>query len=41
LLARKRHGRIAITNADSAGSAYTNAVIDMARRAVQELRARP
>jgi spermidine dehydrogenase len=37
LLARKRHGRIAMANADSAGSAYTNAAIDMAWRAVQEL----
>ncbi|MDP3653604.1 MAG: NAD(P)-binding protein [Rhodoferax sp.] len=39
LLARKRHGRIAMANADSAGSAYTNAAIDMAWRAVQELKA--
>ncbi len=39
LLARKRHGRIAMANADSAGNAYINAAIDMAWRAVQELRA--
>lgn len=41
LLARKRHGRIAMANADSAGSAYINAAIDMAWRAVRELRAHP
>lgn len=39
LLARKRLGNIAMANADSAGSAYTNAAIDMAWRAVQELKA--
>lgn len=37
-LARKRHGRIAIANADAAGKAYTDAAIDMAWRAVQELK---
>ncbi|MEJ5999418.1 FAD/NAD(P)-binding protein [Paucibacter soli] len=36
-LARRRHGRIAIANADAAGSAYTQAAIDMAWRAVREL----
>lgn len=38
LQARRRHGRIVIANADAAGSAYTNAAIDMAWRAVQELK---
>ncbi len=36
--ARKPHGRIAIANADSAGEAYSNFAIDMAWRAVNELK---
>jgi hypothetical protein len=36
--ARKRHGRIAIANADAAGRAYTDAAIDTAWQAVQELK---
>jgi spermidine dehydrogenase len=38
LQARRLHGRIAIANADAAGRAYTDAAIDMAWRAVQELK---
>ncbi len=37
--ASKRHGNIVIANADAAGKAYTDAAIDMAWRAVQELKA--
>ncbi len=37
-LASKRHGRIAIANADATGRAYTDAAIDAAWRAVQELK---
>ena len=37
LKARKRHGNIVMAGADSAGRAYTDAAIDMAWRAVQEL----
>jgi spermidine dehydrogenase len=36
-VARKPHGRIAIANADAAAYAYTDAAIDQAYRAVQEL----
>ncbi len=36
-VARKSHGRIAIANADAAAYAYTDAAIDQAYRAVQEL----
>ena len=36
-IARKRFGRIAIANADAAAYAYTDAAIDQAYRAVQEL----
>ena len=35
--ARQRYGRIAIANSDAAGEAYTNAAIDQAHRAVNEL----
>jgi spermidine dehydrogenase len=35
--ARQRFGRIAIANADAAAYAYTDAAIDQAHRAVQEL----
>lgn len=35
--ARQRHGRIAIANADAAAYSYTDAAIDHAHRAVQEL----
>lgn len=37
--ASKRHGNIVIANADAAGKAYTDAAIDMAWRAVQEIKA--
>lgn len=36
-LARRRHGNIVMANADSAGRAYTDAAIDMAWRAVDEI----
>jgi spermidine dehydrogenase len=36
-VARKPYGRIAIANADAAAYAYTDAAIDQAYRAVQEL----
>lgn len=36
--ARARHGRIVIANADAAGKAYTDAAIDMAWRAVQDIK---
>jgi spermidine dehydrogenase len=36
-VARKPHGRISIANADAAAYAYTDAAIDQAYRAVQEL----
>jgi len=36
-VARRRHGRIAIANADAAAYSYTDAAIDHAHRAVQEL----
>ena len=36
-VARRPHGRIAIANADAAAYAYTDAAIDHAHRAVQEL----
>ena len=36
-VARKTFGRIAIANADAAAYAYTDAAIDQAYRAVQEL----
>ena len=36
-VARKPHGRIAIANADAAAYSYTDAAIDQAYRAVQEL----
>jgi len=36
-VARRRHGRIAIANADAAAYSYTDAAIDQAHRAVQEL----
>jgi spermidine dehydrogenase len=38
-LGRKRFGRIAIANSDAAASAYTDAAIDQAHRAVAELAA--
>lgn len=37
VVARRRHGRIAIANADAAAYSYTDAAIDHAHRAVQEL----
>lgn len=37
-LARKRHGRIVMANADAAGNAYTDAAIDTAWQAVQEIK---
>lgn len=37
VLGRKQFGRIAIANSDAAASAYTDAAIDQAYRAVQEL----
>ena len=37
LLARKTHGQIAIANADAAAYSYTDAAIDQAHRAVQEV----
>ncbi len=37
LVARRPHGRIAIANADAAAYSYTDAAIDQAHRAVQEL----
>ncbi len=40
VIARKPFGRIAIANADAAAYAYTDAAIDEAYRAVQELHAR-
>jgi spermidine dehydrogenase len=36
--ASKAHGRIAIANSDAAGEAYSNFAIDMAWRAVWELK---
>jgi spermidine dehydrogenase len=36
VLGRKQFGRISIANSDAAGSAYTNAAIDQAYRAIQE-----
>ena len=36
VVGRKQFGRISIANSDSAASAYTNAAIDQANRAVQE-----
>lgn len=36
--ASQRHGHIVIANADAAGKAYTDAAIDMAWRAVQEIK---
>jgi spermidine dehydrogenase len=36
VLGRKKFGRISIANSDAAGSAYTNAAIDEAYRAIQE-----
>jgi len=36
VIGRKKFGRISIANSDSAASAYTNAAIDQAYRAVQE-----
>lgn len=38
VLASRRHGNIAMANADSAGLAYADAAIDAAWRAVQELK---
>ena len=37
VIARQRFGRIAIANADAAAYAYTDAAIDQAHRAVQEI----
>jgi spermidine dehydrogenase len=37
VVARRPHGRIAIANADAAAYSYTDAAIDQAHRAVQEL----
>jgi spermidine dehydrogenase len=37
VVARQRFGRIAIANADAAAYAYTDAAIDQAYRAVQEV----
>jgi spermidine dehydrogenase len=37
VIGRRRHGRIAIANADAGASAYTHAAIDQAHRAVAEL----
>ena len=37
VVGRRRFGRIAIANADAAGSSHTDAAIDMAHRAVGEL----
>lgn len=37
IIARQRHGRIAIANSDSGNGAYTDIAIDMAARAVAEL----
>jgi spermidine dehydrogenase len=37
VVGRKRFGRISIANSDAAASAYTNAAIDQAYRAVQEV----
>jgi spermidine dehydrogenase len=37
VVGRKRFGRIAIANSDAAASAYTDAAIDQAHRAVGEL----
>ena len=36
VIGRKQFGRISIANSDAAASAYTNAAIDQAHRAVQE-----
>ena len=36
VIGRKQFGRISIANSDAAASAYTNAAIDQAYRAVQE-----
>jgi spermidine dehydrogenase len=41
VLGRKRFGRIAIANSDAGASAYTDAAIDQAYRAVSELRSLP
>lgn len=40
VVARKTHGRIAIANSDAAAYAYTDAAIDQAFRAVQDLTAK-
>ena len=37
VVGRKQFGRISIANSDAAASAYTNAAIDQAFRAVQEV----
>jgi len=37
VVGRKQFGRISIANSDAAASAYTNAAIDQADRAVQEV----
>jgi spermidine dehydrogenase len=37
VIGRRRHGRIAIANADAGASAYTDTAIDQAHRAVSEL----
>jgi spermidine dehydrogenase len=37
VVARRRHGRIAIANSDAGAYAYTDCAIDHAHRAVQEL----
>lgn len=41
LFGRQPLGRIAIANSDAAASAYTDAAIDQAHRAVRELLAKP
>ena len=40
-VARKRYGRVAIANADSAPRAYVDSAIDMAYRAVRDLAGKP
>lgn len=40
-MARKRWGRVAIANSDSAPRAYVDSAIDMAYRAVRDLVGRP
>jgi spermidine dehydrogenase len=37
VIARARHGRIAIANSDAGAAAYTDSAIDQAHRAVGEL----